>query len=294
LLRDYADGLPAADVKGAVADVYREWLTRLINSADYTAGLEGYIRALETHLDSPTGAQAKVALAEAYSQWAAKLSQAGDYATAVQMQKTILTQYADTPAAAQARAAIAESYGDWAAALSRSGDYESAIAQYQTLLKEYADTPAGKGAEGALGEIHRQWASQLGEWATRMVRLRDYDPIITQCLTILEDYPDTPTALSAARVLSDTYQIALQARRNKRPCDSLLIFEAFARAEHPLAGVSRAALPEVLCNCGWEKRRKGMSQEAVGLFNKVIAEYPDYPFVARAKAAVVEAGAANE
>jgi len=288
LLMDYAGSLPAAGVKEAAADVYREWLARVARSADYKAGFEGYIQTLETHLNTPTGAQARVALAEAYSQWAARLSQTGNYADAIQMQQTLLAQYADAPAAAQARAAIAEAYSNWAVALSKAGDYESAIVRYQTLLKEYADTPAGKGAEAALGEAHRQWAAQLGGWAARMGRSQDYDQIIVRCLTILGDYPDTPTALSAVRVLSDTYQLALQARRNKRPCDSLLILEALARTDHPLAAEAEATLPEVLCNCGWEKRRKGLSQEAVELFNRVIAEYPDYPFVARAKAAVVE------
>lgn len=294
LLVDYAGSLPAAGVKGAVAAAYREWLVRLASSADFEAGLKGYTQALKTHLNTPTGAQAKVALAEAYSQWAARLSQAGDYAAAIQMQQTILAQYADTPAGAQARVAIAEAYSEWAAALSESEDYKSAIAHYQTILKEYADTPAGKGAEASLDEAHRQWAVQLGGWATRMSRSRDYGQVITKCLTILRDYPDTPTALSAARVLSDAYQFAIQAKRNKRPCEALLILEALARADQPLAKEAEAVVPEVLCNCGGEKHRKGLYQEAVELFNRVIAKHPESPFVARAKAAIAEAEAANK
>jgi tetratricopeptide (TPR) repeat protein len=218
-LRLYPESVLLISVRGALAEAYGDWATRLRQAQDHQAAIDKYQVVLSDYPETSTGKQAAALAAETYAEWAEQLRGEAKYGAAIEKHLIVLNDYPGTPGGEKAAALAAETYAEWAIHVREDGEYGEAIEKYQAILGEYPQTPAAAEARQAAAETYAEWAAELR-------RVGEYGLAIEKYQAILGEYRTTPPAARAEAEMAETYaEWAAQLRKTGRYATAIAKYE---------------------------------------------------------------------
>ena len=268
--RDRGDCATAVDGFGAVTGVYELTLSGDVARAD--AG-----RAECTAFLAASGA-----------------GQRGEYAEAVRLYTEFRRAHPDTALASFVDDDLRRTYAAWGTRLRAAGDYDEAVRVYRDLLVE-----VGSGDPAVRAELAATFVEQAdalrGQLATLTgpARVDAVRRAIENLLAVSREFADTPSAAATGQGFTDTYAAAAAVGG----CEAIPALDyVVTLTDAETAGIVAGAMvdrPAALFACAMAQYDAGSWSEASTTFDRFVAEYPQDPQAAQARADAIAARAAD-
>lgn len=268
--RDRGDCATAVDGFGTVTGVYELTLSGDVARAD--AG-----RAECTAFLAASGA-----------------GQRGEYAEAVRLFGEFRRAHPATALASFVDDDLRRTYAAWGTQLRAAGDYDEAVRVYRDLLVE-----VGSGDPAVRAELAATYVEQAGALRGQLATLTGQPRVdavagaIESLLVVSREFADTPSAAAAGQGIIDTYAAAAAVGG----CEAIPALDhVVALTDAETAGIVATAMvdrPAALFQCGVAQYDAGTWGEASTTFDRFVAEYPDDPQAAQARADAIAARAAE-
>lgn len=220
--------------------------------------------------------------------------QRGDHAGAVRLYGEFRRAHPGTALAAFVDDDLRRTYRAWGAELRTAGEYGEARRVYRDLLVEVGSGDAAARAELAATYVEQADAlrGQLGT-LTGQPRVDAVAGAIENLLVVSREFADTPSAPATGQRIVDTYAAAVA----PGGCEAVPALDHIVSlTDAAAAGIvvtATAERPAALFGCGIARYDAGSWGEAAAMFDRVVAEYPEDPQAAQARADAIAARAAE-
>lgn len=220
--------------------------------------------------------------------------QRGEYAEAVRLYGEFRRANPGTALAAFVDDDLRRTYEGWGTRLRAAGDHDDAVRVYRDLLVEVGDGPEAPGVRAQIAAAYVEQADalrgQLGT-LTGQPRVDAVRRAIENLLVVSREFADTPSAPAASQGIIDTYTAAAAVGG----CEAVPALDhVVALTDAETAGIVAGAVvdrPVALFGCGLAQYEAGSWGEAATTFDRFVAEYPNDPQAAQARADAIAARA---
>lgn len=219
--------------------------------------------------------------------------QRGEFAEAVRLYGEFRRANPGTALAPFVEDDLRRTYERWGTRLRAAGDYDEAIRVYRDLLVEVGDGPEAAGVRAQIAAAYVERADALRVQVASLTGQPRVDAVrgaIENLLVVSREFADTPSAPAASQGIVDTYTAAAAGGCEAIPALDYVV----ALTDAETAGIVATATvdrPGALFQCGLTQYEAGSWGESSTTFDRFVAEYPDDPQNAQARADAIAARA---
>ncbi|MBW0116267.1 tetratricopeptide repeat protein, partial [Pseudonocardia abyssalis] len=224
----------------------------------------------------------------------------GGYAEAVGLYGDLRRAYPDTALTSFVDADLRRTYDEWGTQLRDTGNYDEAVRVYRDLLVEVGDGPEAAGVRAQIAATYVEEADALRVQLATLTDQPRVDAVrsaVENLVAVQREFADTPSAPAAVQGLIDVYAAANTQAATGLWCEALPVLDYLvAVTDAEAAGIVAAAdvdRPAALFRCGLQEYDAGTWTESAAAFDQLVAEYPNDPQFAQARADAIAARAAG-